>query len=204
MIPDYADIPLSSTWPHEVIVACYKYNEQRMIHAQFESNGPDLQIVILKFFADDGRVNDYTCAERQARYRARLTPDGEAHELKLLNPIDTPWGIVREMDGLPLEVLTHQREHTERKVEWSFNTDTFSGMFVTDLAHTTHRIVCREENQQAYRDIKPSPQRKALVLNLCLKHYTEALIETGARMEAILTDAYQQGGTLEQVWARVV
>ena len=203
MIPNYANIPLSTTWPADVIVACYKHNEHRMIHAQFESNGPDLQITILKFFANDGHVNDRTPEQRQIAYEAKLMPHGLAHERGLLNPTDTPWGVVRDRDGLPKELLTRIREHDERKYEWAMDTDTFSGMFVTDLAHTTHRIIMGK--QQQYLDIKlPSNTRKAAVLKLCHEHYTQALIETAARMETILTDAYSQGGTLEEIWARVV
>ena len=81
--------------------------------------------------------------------------------------------------------------------------DLFSVLFVRDLITTTNRIV--KEHDSEYLALKNQPDiRNQKVIALNLKYHAQAVDETGARMGALLLDAYNQGGTLAEIWARVV
>ena len=76
---------------------------------------------ILPKYVDDGHISDRTPEQRQVYYESQLTTAGLAHELALPNPVETPWGIVRERDGLDLPTLTRTREFWQRQHEWALS-----------------------------------------------------------------------------------
>jgi hypothetical protein len=204
-IPNYASIPLVSTWPEQVLVNCYKHNECMAVFSQWEVNRPDIfYYTILPIYANDGHVNDRTPAQRQQRYEATLSSDGLKHERDLLNPTETPWGIVREIDGLSLDVRTRKRERMERVHEWGMDADLFSVLFVRDLIETTNRIITIDHPDEYLALKNQSDIRNQKIIALNLKYHAQAVEETGARMGVLLLDAYNQGGTLDEIWARVV
>ena len=202
-VPIYAQQPLEDNWPEQVLSECYKYNECIATLGQFDCSRPDWFLSKeLPHYRKDGHVYDYTCKERQDRYLSRLHPEGVAHEKKLIakGPVkETPWGIIPQRDGLTLTTLAHVREYQMRKEEWRLfvtEHDMFSGMFVNDLVRTTHSIIMEEQSNFRANRNEPVIRRIADINR-------RALQESGERMGALLANAYDKGGTLEEIWSRV-
>jgi len=121
----------------------------------------------------DGHELDYTPEQRQQRYENSFTAEGLAHEHSLPNPVETPWGVIRERDGLDITTLTRIREYDTRKIEWDMNATPEDVQLVGDIIRATHRIIL--ENQADYRAIPPGPLRNEQVLTLIRKHHKQAL-----------------------------
>jgi hypothetical protein len=145
---------------------------------QYSVNKPDHFLHnVLPHFAPEGKWYDkheldYSPQARQQRYEASLTPEGLEHELSLPNPVETPWGVIRERDGLDIDTLTRIREYDTRKTEWDLQATPEDVALVSGIIQATHRII--HENQADYRAIPPGPNRNDAVLALCKAHHEQA------------------------------
>jgi hypothetical protein len=158
------------------IIETIKQNECIARLAQWNLNRPEYFITkILPKYANDVHVNDKTPEERQAYYESQLTTAGLAHELALPNPVETPWGIVRERDGLDLSTLTRAREFWQRQHEWAESATPETVQIISDLIDITRRIIMEE--QVSYLAIPPGTQRNEQVLSLIKDQHKKALKE---------------------------